>query len=419
MGEITNDEATTPIEEGAAAAPEGTVAVEPSQDDIKALYEATGVKAPVPTGKAKGRPKATDVRAKDVKKDNSRDSDAGQQKDATDTGKPKDAPAPNKDGDSGDDSDTKGKEERKDSAKVPEQSEEADNRVRQAKPKAEKDSQRGDQEDVEDGVGRTGQAEDESDDETKTGQDAEGKRPGKSNPEIEKRFQRLTEEKRERDELITRLQKQLQEKEQLVEQTKVAQEDPEYTVEDFLKVRDSDGDIIDLDPERAELAWRRWKDGYDQRAAEREAKATHAAAEAEREAETTRKVMEESSKAYDALASLMDEYPELVSTNKDFDPEFAADAMPIIEEAVQYLEGTEPGNAEGKLPVITGLKIHPKKILDALKRTNSRKRSLPLNGVNDNVESRSNVAVPHSRSSDPNVNAANDLYAELGIKKRI
>jgi len=39
--------------------------------------------------------------------------------------------------------------------------------------------------------------------------------------------------------------------------------------------------------------------------------------------------------------------------------------------------------------------------------------------VNDSVEVGSNVSVPHSRSSDPNVNAANDLYKQLGIKKRV
>jgi hypothetical protein len=71
------------------------------------------------------------------------------------------------------------------------------------------------------------------------------------------------------------------------------------------------------------------------------------------------------------------------------------------------------------LPVIVGLKVDPKKILAALRSIGNKKRNLPLNGVNDNVESRSNVNVPHSRSSDPTVNAANDLYKELGINKRI
>ena len=128
--------------------------------------------------------------------------------------------------------------------------------------------------------------------------------------------------------------------------------------------------------------------------------------------------MEESTRAYDSIASLMDEYPELVSSNSNYDADFAADAVPIIEESINYLEGTEPGNPEGNMPVITGMKLNPKKFLDALKRTNSRKRSLPLNGVNDNVEARSNVAVPHSRSSDPTVHAANELMKEFNIDKR-
>ena len=128
--------------------------------------------------------------------------------------------------------------------------------------------------------------------------------------------------------------------------------------------------------------------------------------------------MKTSVEAYDALASLMDDYPELVTGDK-FDKEFAADAMPIIQESIQYLEGTEPGNAEGKLPIIVGLKIDPRKILEALKKQNSRKRSLPLNGTRDNVESGSSVSVPHSRSSDPVVNQANELYKSLGINKRV
>lgn len=172
-----------------------------------------------------------------------------------------------------------------------------------------------------------------------------------------------------------------------------------------------------MTPEQAELFWRRWKEGYEQRGAERDAAETRSAATEAQAAEHTRQLMKTSVEAYDSLASLMDDYPELVTGDK-FDKEFAADAMPIIAEAVQYLEGTEPGNAEGKLPVIVGLKVDPRKILEVLKRQNARKRSLPLNGTRDNVESGSNVGVPHSRSSDHSVNQANDLMKELGINKR-
>lgn len=417
MGDIIDGEATEQIEERPAGAPEGAVAEEPNIEDIKALYEATGVKAPVPTGKPKGRPKATDVRAKDSKDKDSKDSSDGQPKDKNDKGEPKDAPIADENGDSGDKADPKGKKVGKDAATVPDESEETDAGVRKAEPKDEKDSKRGGEKDPERGTEDAGEEKDESGDSEKD--DEKGKRPGKSNPEVEKRFQRLTEEKRERDELIQTLQKQLQEKNQAVEQSKIAQEDPEYTIDDFRKVRDRDGDIVDLDPERAELAWRRWKDGYDQRGAEREAKIAHEAAETERRSEMERQLMQKSSDAYDSLAALQDDYPELVSTSGKFDPDFAAQALPIIEESFEYLPGTEPGNAEKNLPVIIGMKLHPKKILDAMKSISEKKRNLPLNGVNDNVESRSNVAVPHSRSSDATVNAANDLYKELGIKKRI
>jgi hypothetical protein len=66
-----------------------------------------------------------------------------------------------------------------------------------------------------------------------------------------------------------------------------------------------------------------------------------------------------------------------------------------------------------------GLNINPKKILDGMKKIQSTKRALPLNGLNDNVEVRSNVNVRHSRSSDPAVHAANELYKELNINKRL
>lgn len=407
------------FEERAAGAPEGAVAEDPTTKEVESLYKDLGIKATVPSGKAKGRPKASSVRAKDGNKDKAGSADSGQKEEnADDKGKQKDAPASDKDGDSGDNSDSKSKKVSKDSKQVSDESKEADGGVRKTESKDGEDSERGSKDGSEQGAERAGQAEDKSGNSEEEGQDAEGKRPGKSNPEVEKRFQRLTEEKRERDELIADLQSKLQEKEQAVEQSRIAQEDPEYTVEDFLKVRDNEGNIVDLDPESAELAWRRWQDGYNQRSSEREAKANHEAARVEHESEMQRQLMEKSVAAYDSLTSLMDEYPELVSTNKEFDADLAKRALPLIEKSMEYLEGTEPGNAEGKLPVIVGMKLDPRDILDVMKDINTQKRSLPLNGVNDNVEARSNVAVPHSRSSDPTVHAANELYKELGIDKR-
>jgi len=392
-------------ESGATGASEA-VAVEPSHDDIAELYAATGVKAPVPTGKPKGRPKTATVRAEDSKKDAAGDTGAGKQKDGDDEGKSKNASAPDGDDNSGDKADAKGKKVGKDAESVLDESKATDAGVRKPESGSKEDAERGSKDSAEQGDERLGQAADDETSAEEARQAAEeGKRPGKSNPEVEKRFQKLTGEVKERDQLIEDLQKQLREKEQAVEQSKVAQEDPEYTLADFQgKVRDEEtGEIIELNANQAELAWRRWKDGFDQRAEERQAEVNRKNAVAEQEAEKTRELMDKSVKAYDTLAGLMDEYPELVSTSGKFDDDFASEAMPIIAESIDYLEGTEPGNAEGNTPVIVGLKIHPKKILDALKNISNKKRSLPLNGINDNVESRSNVSVPHSRSSDPTV----------------
>ena len=63
MNEGEQDNGTN--EAGAAGAPEGAVGAEPTQQEIADLYKATGVKAPVPTGKAKGRPKAASLRDED------------------------------------------------------------------------------------------------------------------------------------------------------------------------------------------------------------------------------------------------------------------------------------------------------------------------------------------------------------------
>lgn len=409
----------TPIQ-GAETAerPAGQVegaAAEPSSDEIAELYRATGVKAPVPTGKTKGRPKAATVRAEDDDKNGTGSASAGSGKNADDKGKSKNAPASDDDDDSGNKNDPKGKKNESDSRKVQDESEEAGDGVRKSKSAGEGDSEQGREEDADDGARGTG--EDEGDEE---GAQEEGKRPGKSSPEAERRIQQLNAEKKEALERAERLEQQLRETQQKSEQARLAVEDPEYTVEDFRKVRDNKtGEIYDLNDDQAELAYRRWKDGYDQRAAERNAEANRQSALEQAQAEYSEQMMRESVEAYDTLAGLMDDFPELVSQSGKFDADFAAKAMPIINEAILYQEGTEPGNAEGNPAVIVGLKVNPKRILEAMKGIQESKRTLPLNGVDDNVESRSSVSVPHTRSSDPNVNAANQLYKELGINKRI
>lgn len=411
-GQILDEEAKKPREREAGA-PEGTVD-DPKPEDIKAMYDDLGIKAKVPSGKPKGRPKADDGGDKKATKQDN-EGDEPKQNKKTDDGKeqPKATPPTDKDGVDGNETDEKSqkssKDKREDGAE--------DGQVSEANKPDEAGVQKAKSSDNEEAGEASKEDADEGDepDEPKDGV----KRPGKSNPEIEKRFQKLTGEVKERDEIIAELQQKLQESTRQQAELKISQEDPEYTVEDFLKVRDEYGEVLDLDRDQAELAWRRWKDGYDQRATEREARANFEASQAEKAEAQTRQLMQDSADAYDTLAALMDEYPELVSTSGKYDEEFAKDAMPIIEEAVQYLEGTEPGNPEGKTPVIVGLKINPKKILAALKNTSERKRSLPLNGINDNVESGSNIGVTHSRSTDPTVQAANQLYKELGINKRV
>lgn len=401
-------------------------APEPSTDDVKQMYDELGIKAPVPTAKPKGRPKTDDGGDKKASKKDDASGAAGKgQADDDSKDKSKASSASDSNGADGNDADSKGKKnsskDGKDGEKDGEISGDGDKDAEGVSDAKSKDngktpsSGEDDANGADDGAGEEdGKSSDASE------ENEEGKRPGKSNPEVEKRLQKLANEKRAAEERADALEKQLREEKQAKEQIKVSQEDPEYTIDDFRKVRDNKtGEIIDLDPERAELAYRRWKDGFDERNARREAEANRVAASEERESEMTRQVMEKSVKAYDTLAALMDEYPELVSTSGKFDEDFAAEAMPIIQESIEYLEGTEPGNKDDNLPVIVGLRIDPNKILKALKGISTKKRNLPLNGVNDSVERGSTVGVPHTRSSDPNVKAANELYKELGINKRI
>lgn len=397
------------IEAGAAGAPEGTPPVEPTTDEVGKMYKELGIKAPAPTGKPKGRPKSTKVRAEDVSDKDADDTKSGRKNEAKGSeDKPKDAPTTDKNGDSGDDTDSKSKEVSKDSAEVSDESEKADGGVREDESKSEGDSEPGSEEDSDNGDDGTSEDEDEA-----------GKRPGKSNPKIEQRFQKLTNEVKERDELIERLQRELQETTRQQEQAKIAEEDPEYTMEDFRKVRDEDGNILDLDDNEAELAWRRWQDGYNQRKSEREARYHYEQEQARYQEEQAQKLMQSSVEAYDTLTGILDSHPELNPQSPEFDQDFSDSVLPIIEDSILYQPGTEPGNDDNLQPVIVGFKVNPKGILDAMNRIKNSKRSLPLNGVNDNVDVRSNVNVPHSRSSDPTVNAANELYRELGINKRV
>ncbi len=416
-----------------AGAPEGAVG-EATTSEVKKMYDDLGIKAPVPSDKPKGRPKAADGGDKKTAKKDDASGKPGEGRKADDgKDKSRTASASDSDGADGNDADASGKkvsskdgkDGEKDSKVSGDGDKDADS-VQKAEPSDNGKTPKSGEGDAKSGDDGTGEEDGKSGAASEEGKEDEGKRPGKSNPEVEKRMQRLAADRKEALERAEKAEKQLQETTRKQAQEKVAQEDPEYTVDDFRKVRDNKtGDIIELDAEKAELAWRRWKDGYDQRATERDARANYEADRVQKAEATTRQMMKDSADAYDALAGLMDEYPELVekfpdgTVNENFDEDFAADVLPIIQEAIEYLPGTEPGNKNDKLPIIVGLRIDPKKILVAMKGISNKKRNLPLNGVNDNVDSGSGVNVPHSRSSDPTINAANDLYKELGIKKRI
>lgn len=409
-----NEQTKQNEDEQSIIAKEGAVE-EPNPTDVQKMYDELGIKAKAPSDKPSKRPKADDGGDKKTAKQDDASGKSEQKQENDDSKKQsKTSSTSDKDGVDGNEADEKSKKSSKSDGKDGEK----DGEVSKDSKQDETGVQETKSEDNEE-AGATGKDSGEEGDGGSREDSEGGKRPGKSNPAVEKRMQELAAQRKEALERAEEAERKLRESTLAQEQAKIAQEDPEYTIEDFMKVRDEYGDIIDLDRDQAELAWRRWKDGYDQRQEERQAKANYEASQREREEAQTRKLMQDSADAYDTLAGLMDEYPELVSTSGQYDPDFANKAMPIINEAIQYLEGTEPGNPEGKQPVIVGLRINPKTILSAMKDIREAKRNLPLNGINDNVDVGSNVNVPHSRSSDPNIQAANQLYKELGINKRI
>lgn len=376
--------------------------------EVAELYKDLGINAPVPSGKAKGRPKANaGGGGKTAKKDDA-SAKSGQGAKADDSqDKSKTASTSDKDGGAGDETDEKGEKVVKASGKDGDTDREVSDADSDDESRVSKDEPRDNE-----ASGEAGQEDDEED-------DARVKRPGKSNPEVERRFQKLTNEVREREERIEALERQLQESARQFQEQQVSSEDPEYTVEDFRKVRDENGDVFELDDDQAELAFRRWQDGYNQRKSEREAAYQHQQQQEQIQHATTQRLMESSAQAYDTLTGIMDEYPELNPNSPNFDEELSNDITPVIQDMIVYQPGTEPGNEDGYQPVIVGLKMNPTKILSIINKVKTAKRNLPLNGINDTVDVGSNVSVHSGRSSDSMVNAANELYKELGIKKRI
>ena len=398
VGAVEQQSADKPIAENVGRGEEQDTA---TKAEVSKLYEDLGIDAPVPTGKAKGRPKSSSVRAEDAKADGDKDTESGRQEKAQSKGEQKDAPASDKDGDLRDNTDEKGEKVGEDTGEVSEKPDEADKGVRKDKSETEEDTESG------------------SEDDAGERDEPAGKRPGKSNPEVEKRFQKLTSEIREREERIEELSRQLQESARKYQEQQAAVEDPEYTMEDFRRVRDENGEVFELDDDQAELAFRRWQDGYNQRKSEREAAYQHQLQQEQLAHETTQRLMESSAQAYDTLTGIMDEYPELNPDSQEFDEELSNDITPVIQDMIIYQPGTEPGNEGGYQPVIVGLKMNPTKILSVINKVKTAKRNLPLNGINDTVEVGSNVGYHRGRSSDTMINAANDLYKELGIEKRL
>lgn len=383
----------------------GDGVIETSANEVQALYDDLGVKAKPPVDKSDKRPKAdAGGSSKTPKEDDAGEQPDGKQNADDGKNKSKASSSSDKSGKDGDDSDASSKESGAKSGK--------DGQEDEPLPKSAKtdeggvqDSESGDDEEAGEASGQDSKEED-------------GKRPGKSNPGVERRFQKMTADLRTKDSQIEELNAKLTELMETQRQAKIEVEDPKYTIDDFRTVRDNQGQVLELDDDEAELAFRRWQDGYNQRSAERDAEANRQAEQARREQETSERLMRSSVEAYDTLTDIMEQYPELNGQSGRYDEAFAKQVMPVIHDAIQYQPGTEPGNPENRQPVILGFKMNPTVILNAIDGIRQAKRDLPINGMNDNVESRSNVRVAHERSSDEMVNQANELMRELGIKKK-
>lgn len=409
------DENTAPItdgeiESGGASQSGGGDEADTTAKQAQELYDDLGIKAKVPTDST--RSKSSSVRAKDTKSKDSKSSEGGEKETSDDKSESKTAPDTTKTSDDGNKSNPKGKKDGDEDGQVHGDSEKSGKGDGEDKPEGSGDTKRGSEDDADgtDDDATRGDGEEEGD---------EGKRAGKSNPKIEQRFQKLTSEIKERDQKLQELQEELEKARRQQWEDNNNAEDPEYKLEDFRTVRDENGNVLDLDDDQAELAYRRWKDGYDARREERESKYSEEQEIARYAEDATRRVMQSSANAYDTLTSILDEMPELNPKSDKFDKDFSAQVMPIINDSILYQPGTEPGNEENRQSVIVGLKIDPRKVITAMNAIRTAKRAVPLNGLSDSVEDANTKTVSHSRSSDPIINQANELYKELGIKKRL
>lgn len=374
------------------------------QDSIekqaKQLYEEFGVKADVP--KTRGRPKKSDSGDEGKSEVDNRTSNT-KRGDGSNQSKPKDETSSDDNDDSGDESQKVVKKDAKDNSKVSKDTEKTGDGTDEDKSEQDGSSERGGSEDSE-----------RDDEDNESGEEV--KRPGKSSPAAERRIRQLNSEKNEavaRAEQAERKYAQLQ---QQLEQELVQLEDPEYTLEDFRHVQDENGNILELDDIQQELAYRRWKDGYNERQAERENQALQSQIQDYREYQQSEEIMRKSVEAYDLLNNILENTAELDVRSDKFDKEFSDTIMPLIEGSLEYAPGTEPGNPYGNNPVITGFSLDPRLILQAASTLRNTKRNIPLNALDATVESE-DAAYYHSPSSDPLEQAADKLYKMYGIKK--
>lgn len=374
------------------------------QDSIekqaKQLYEEFGVKADVP--KTRGRHKKSDSGDEGKSEVDKRTSNE-KRKNGSNQSKPKDEASSDDNDDSGNESQKVVKKDAKDNSKVSKDAEKTGDGTDEDKSEQDGGSERGSSGDS------------ERDDEGNESEE-EVKRPGKSSPAAERRIRQLNSEKNEavaRAEQAERKYAQLQ---QQLEQERVQLEDPEYTLEDFRHVQDENGNILELDDIQQELAYRRWKDGYNERQAERENQALQSQIQDYREYQQSEEIMRKSVEAYDLLNNILENTAELDIRSDKFDKEFSDTIMPLIEGSLEYAPGTEPGNPYGNNPVITGFSLDPRLILQAASTLRNTKRNIPLNALDATVESE-DAAYYHSPSSDPLEQAADKLYKMYGIKK--
>lgn len=374
------------------------------QDSIekqaKQLYEEFGVKADVP--KTRGRPKKSDSGDEGKSEVDKRTSNE-KRKNGSNQSKPKDEASSDDNDDSGNESQKVVKKDAKDNSKVSKDAEKTGDGTDEDKSEQDGSSERGSSGDSE-----------RDDEDNESGEEV--KRPGKSSPAAERRIRQLNSEKNEavaRAEQAERKYAQLQ---QQLEQERVQLEDPEYTLEDFRHVQDENGNILELDDIQQELAYRRWKDGYNERQAERENQALQSQIQDYREYQQSEEIMRKSVEAYDLLNNILENTAELDVRSDKFDKEFSDTIMPLIEGSLEYAPGTEPGNPYGNNPVIAGFSLDPRLILQAASTLRNTKRNIPLNALDATVESE-DAAYYHSPSSDPLEQAADKLYKMYGIKK--